>query len=75
MATQKRRISGPGASDFLSAPGGEDIPGASPSKGETDLATDSPLTDAHNLEPDLADDADAVPRHKERGTPRGRDGD
>jgi hypothetical protein len=70
---QKRRISGPGAGDFLGAPGGEDIPGVSPSKGEADVRHDAPLTDSRNLEPDLGDDTDAVPHHKERGTPRGRD--
>ena len=73
MANQKRRISGPGAADFLTAQGGEDIPGVSPSKGETEVEREAPLTDARNLEPDLSDDTDAVPHHKERGTPRGRD--
>ena len=75
MANQKRKISGPGASDFLTAPGGEDIPGVSASKGETEVHKDAPLTDARNLEPDLTDDADAVPHNKQRGTPRGRDGE
>lgn len=73
MSEQKRRISGPGASDFLAAPGGEDIPGASPSKGATEVHKESPVTDSRNLEPDLGDDTDAVPQHKERGVPRGRD--
>ena len=73
MAAKKRRISGPGAADFLSAPGGEDLPGISPSKGETEMAGDAPLTDPRNLEPDLGNDRDAVPHHRERGTPRGRD--
>ena len=74
MSDQKRRISGPGASDFLTAEGGHDIPGASPSKGETEVHTEAPLTEARNLEPDLAgDDADAVPHNRERGVPRGRD--
>jgi hypothetical protein len=74
MAEQKRRISGPGAGDFLGTPGGADIPGASPSKGTTELENDAPLTDSRNLEPDLAgDDTDAVPHNKERGVPRGRD--
>jgi len=73
MANQKRRISGPGAADFLAAPGGEDIPGVSASKGDTDVRDDAPLTDARNLEPDLAIDTDAVPHNRERGTPRGRD--
>lgn len=70
---EKRRISGPGAADFLTAQGGEDIPGASPSKGDTDLQADAPLTDARNLEPDLGVDTDAVPHNRERGVPRGRD--
>jgi len=75
MEKRKRRISGPGAGDFLAAPGGEDIPGFSPSKGDRDLGLDAPLTDAANLEPDLADSdsTDATPRHRERGVPRGRD--
>ena len=73
MAEQKRRISGPGASDFLSAPGGADIPGASPSKGENEIEKEAPLTDPRNLEPDLGDDTDAVRHHRERGVPRGRD--
>ena len=73
MANRKRRISGPGAADFLTAPGGEDLPGVSPSKGETETAGDAPLTDPRNLEPDLTDDRDAAPRNKERGVPRGRD--
>jgi len=75
MAKRKRRISGPGASDFLAAPGGEDIPGISRSKGETEVYNEAPLTDASNLEPDLADTADAAPHQRERGVPRGRDGD
>ncbi len=72
MANRKLRISGPGAADFIVAPGGEDIPGVSPSKGETELAEESPLTDAHNLEPNLADDRHEMPHHSERGVPRGR---
>jgi len=75
MAKRKRPISGPGASDFLTAPGGEDIPGISASKGETEVYSEAPMTDARNLEPDLADTADATPQHRERGVPRGRDED
>jgi hypothetical protein len=75
MANRKRRISGPGASDFIAAPGGEDIPGASPMKGENEIDKDAPLTEARNLEPDLSEDIDAVPHNTERGTPRGRDED
>jgi hypothetical protein len=71
--TRKRRISGPGASDFLAAKGGEDIPGVSTDKGETEVHKETPVVDAVNLEPDLAIDTDAVPHNKQRGTPRGRD--
>ena len=71
--TQKKRISGPGAADFLAAQGGADHPGIYPDKGETEVVTEAPLTDARNLEPDLGTDTDAVPHNKERGTPRGRD--
>jgi hypothetical protein len=73
MAQQKRRISGPGAADFLAAQGGEDIPGVSPSKGENEIDKEAPLTEARNLEPDLGNDRDAVPHNRERGVPRGRD--
>lgn len=72
MANRKRRISGPGAADFVAAPGGEDIPGVSPSKGETERAGESTWTDPHNLEPDVADDSDPMPPRRERGVPRGR---
>ena len=72
MANRKRRISGPGAADFIAAPGGEDLPGVSRSKGQTDLAGESPLTDPQNLEPDLAEDIHPIPHHLERGVPRGR---
>ena len=73
MADQKRRISGPGAADFLTAEGGADIPGVNSSKGETDVYKEAPLTDSRNLEPDLGEETDAAPHNTERGTPRGRD--
>ena len=73
MANRKRRISGPGAADFIAAPGGEDIPGVSPSKGATEIDKDAPITESRNLEADLGDDTDAVPHNKQRGVPRGRD--
>ena len=73
MDSRKRKISGPGAADFLAAQGGEDIPGASGSKGATEVDKDAPLTDAKNLEPDLAIDTNTGTSHKERGVPRGRD--
>ena len=72
--TRKKRISGPGAADFIAAQGGADHPGVDPDKGATEVAREAPLTDAKNLEPDLAIDTDAVARNKQRGTPRGRNG-
>jgi hypothetical protein len=73
MANQKRRISGPGAADFIAAPGGEDIPGGvNSSTGSSEVQAETPLTDARNLEPDLSDDAGDVP-DTEHGAPRGRD--
>jgi hypothetical protein len=61
---RKRTITGPGAADFIAAPGGEDIPGVSPNKGETELRDETPLTDPKNLEPALAPEVD--PPNNER---------
>ena len=58
MAENKRRISGPGAADFVSAPGGEDIPGVSPSKGTSELREESDLLSAKNVVPELEPEAD-----------------
>jgi len=71
--TRKRRISGPGAADFIAAQGGADHPGVDPDKGETEVVKEAPMIDPKNLEPDLSVDTDAVPHNTERGTPRGRD--
>ena len=61
---QKRTISGPGASDFIAAQGGEDLPETSTDTG-TDVGREaSPIVDARNLEIAVADD-DEVP-HGER---------
>jgi hypothetical protein len=58
---QKRTISGPGASDFLTAQGGEDLPETSTDKG-TDIGREaSPIVDARNLEIAVPDD-DEVPK-------------
>jgi hypothetical protein len=64
MTDKKRTIMGPGAADFIAATGGEDIPGVSPNKGETELRDETPLTDAKNLEPSLEPGVD--PPNKER---------
>ena len=63
MADHKHRISGPGASDFLAAPGGVDFPEVTPEKGTGILRDETHFTDARNLEPALAPD-DEVPSTK-----------
>ena len=65
MAERKRTISGPGASDFLTSGGGEDLPGTSASKGTGTLREESSLTDARNLEPRLGPDNEAEPRGRQ----------
>jgi hypothetical protein len=49
----KRTISGPGASDFLAAGGGEDLP-ESGGKGTAQLREESEITSPRNLVPQLA---------------------
>jgi hypothetical protein len=61
MATKRElTISGPGASDFLASPGGEDLPGTGASKGMAQTRGDS-ILDARNLEPGLIPEGDALP--------------
>ena len=60
----KHTISGPGAADFIAAPGGEDLPETSPDKGSSIAEREeSHFTDARNLQPAL--DEEQIPR-KER---------
>lgn len=66
---RKRTISGPGAADFLTSPGGEDLPGTSGSKGMGQTRDDSVLGDGRNLEPGLIPDADAQPPERTAATP------
>jgi hypothetical protein len=54
VAEHKHPISGPGAADFLSAPGGEDRPETSADKGDPTVKGGSHFTDPRNLEPRLA---------------------
>jgi hypothetical protein len=61
MADRKRTISGPGASDFLAATGGEDIPGVSPNKGMSETRGKSEITNPRNLIPRLGPDTEAHP--------------
>jgi hypothetical protein len=70
--TKKRRISGPGAADFLTAPGGVDFPETESSKGAAQATRDEGvINDATTLQPDLEAPDPTVTR--ERGvTPPGR---
>jgi hypothetical protein len=64
--TNKRTISGPGAADFLTSGGGEDLPGSSTSsKGTGNTREDSSLTDPRNLVPNLGPDSEAEPGERE----------
>jgi len=60
-ADRKFTISGPGAADFLTSPGGEDRPGTSASKGMSQTRGESITSDARNLEPGLSPENDAQP--------------
>jgi hypothetical protein len=66
-----RAISGPGAADFLTAQGGEDRPGFSPTKGMADTRGESALTDPKKLVPRLGPDSEAHPgeRHPDENQP------
>ena len=55
----KRTISGPGASDFLTAGGGEDLPGGG-SKGTGELREETEITNPRNLVPALAPEDDPL---------------
>jgi hypothetical protein len=54
VADHKHSIRGPGAAEFLTAPGGEDLPETSPDKGDLAVKGESHFTDPRNLEPRLA---------------------
>jgi hypothetical protein len=68
-ADRKFTISGPGASDFLTSPSGEDLPGSSGSKGMGRTRGESGLTDPRNLEPGLTPEKDALPPERSAGVP------
>jgi len=71
---KKLKISGPGAADFLTAPGGIDLPETDPSKGSAQATRgDSLLDDAGRLEPDLEPPDPALEREREI-IPPGRGG-
>ena len=71
---KKLKISGPGAADFLTAPGGIDFPETDPSKGSAQATRgDSLLDDPEALEPDLEPPDPALEREREI-IPPGRGG-
>ncbi len=49
----RREITGPGASDFLAATGGLDLPENDPAKGSRAAREDGALTDERRLSPNL----------------------
>jgi hypothetical protein len=69
MADRKFTISGPGASDFLTAAGGQDRPESGTSKGMGQTRDGSPLTDARNLIPRLGPDTEAEPGERDAAAP------
>jgi len=71
---RKLKISGPGAADFLTAPGGLDLPETDSSKGSAQATRgDSLLDDTQRLEPDLEPPDPALEREREI-IPPGRGG-
>ena len=63
---KKLKISGPGAADFLTAPGGTDFPETDASKGATQATRGEGLLDnAEDLEPDLEAPDRALQRERE----------
>ena len=57
-------VSGPGAADFIAAPGGLDTPEAG-GKGMAQLNDDGPLSDARRLAPRLGPDTEAFPGERQ----------
>jgi hypothetical protein len=68
---KKSTISGPGASDFLTAEGGIDFPETDASKGMGQTRDEDLVGNAAELEPDL--DAPDPATERERTIPPGRD--
>ena len=73
MARKKFRISGPGAADFIAAPGGLDLPEVDPSKGMAATRDEPLIKDAAELEPAL-DPPDPVLEREREIIPPGRGG-
>jgi hypothetical protein len=70
----KRTISGPGASDFLTAGGGEDLPGSG-ARGTAELREESPVTSARNLIPQLAPEGETADAETPSGKPHTHEDD
>ena len=64
VADHKHKISGPGAADFLAAPGGIDFPEVTPVKGTGILREETHFTDPRNLEPAITPEDDVPPRER-----------
>jgi hypothetical protein len=62
---KKLKIRGPGAADFLTAPGGIDFPETDSSKGTTATRGEGLVDDAGALEPDLEAPDPALERERE----------
>jgi hypothetical protein len=65
MPSRSRAISGPGAADFLAAPGGEDLPGSSPGKGMSNTREERDAMNPRNLVPRLGPDTEAHPGERQ----------
>ena len=69
-APRRREISGPGAADFLTSPGGLDLPETDPSKG-TNIIRGEGLTESSRLTPHLDEPSPGAEREitspKKRG--------
>jgi hypothetical protein len=70
---KKLKISGPGAADFLTAPGGTDLPETDPSKGTGATRGEGLVDDPKALEPNLEPPDPALEREREV-TPPNRGG-
>src|SRR5262245_26267893 len=67
---ERLAISGPGAADFLAAPGGLDLPGSDTTKGMGATRDEGPLSDPTRLVPRLGPDVEPIPGEPE--APNGR---
>ena len=71
-ARPKRTISGPGAADFIAAPGGVDTPESDPAKGTRGASVEPSLLDERRLTPDLDEPRDTTERQRLTGDTSGK---